>query len=63
MSAVGQREKRTRRHVVKLFLNERYDNALITRALHLFERAAGDTSKSVYDRNREVHRLLRHTIK
>src|SRR4029077_20444839 len=31
------------------------DNNLITRALHLLDKAAGDTSKSLYDRNRSVY--------
>ena len=30
-----------------------YDEALMTRALHLLEKAASDTSKSLYDRNKE----------
>ena len=33
--------------------------ALVTRALHLFGKAAGDTSKSLYDRNRAVCLLAR----
>jgi type I restriction enzyme R subunit len=39
------------------------DEALITRALHLLEKAAGDTSKSLYDRNRDVYNLLRYAVK
>jgi len=39
------------------------DKALITRALHLLSKAAGDTSKSLYDRNRAVYDLLRYGVK
>ncbi len=39
------------------------DDALITRALHTLTKAAGDTSKSLYDRNREVYDLLRYGVK
>ena len=35
------------------------DEALITRALHQLDKVAGDTSKSLYDRNRAVYELLR----
>jgi type I restriction enzyme, R subunit len=35
---------------------------LITRALYLLEKAAGDTSKSLYDRNRAVYELLRYGV-
>ena len=37
--------------------------ALITRTLHLLSKAAGDTSKSLYDRNRAVYDLLRYGVK
>jgi type I restriction enzyme R subunit len=36
---------------------------LVNRALHELERVAGDTSKSLYDRNAEVYRLLRYGVK
>ncbi len=47
------------------FLRDRqgYDEPLITRALHLLDKAAGDTSKSLYDRNRAVYDLLRYGVK
>ena len=38
-------------------------NTLITRALHELNRVATDTSKSIYDRNREVYELLRYGVK
>jgi type I restriction enzyme R subunit len=38
-------------------------DALITRALHVLDKAAGDTSKSLYDRNRAVYELLRYGVK
>ncbi len=40
-----------------------YDDALITRALYVLDKAAGDTSKSLYDRNRAVYELLRYGVK
>src|SRR6266853_932621 len=39
------------------------DEAIITRALHLLDKAAGDTSRSLYDRNRAVYDLLRYGVK
>lgn len=39
------------------------DDALIGRALHLLDKTAGDTSKSLYDRNRAVYELLRYAVK
>ncbi len=51
--------------LLRKFLREkqRYDEALITRALHDLDKAAGDTSKSLYDRNRAVYELLRYAVK
>ncbi len=51
--------------LLRTFLRERqgYDEALITRALHILDKAAGDTSKSLYDRNRDVYSLLRYAVK
>ena len=47
------------------FLREKqgYEGGLVTRALHLLDKAAGDTSKSLYDRNRAVYDLLRYGVK
>ena len=39
------------------------DETLITRALHLLEKAAGNSAKSLYDHNREVYELLRYGVK
>jgi type I restriction enzyme, R subunit len=39
------------------------DETLIGRALHILDKAAGDTSKSLYDRNRAVYELLRYGVK
>lgn len=37
--------------LLRAFLKKQgYDEGLITRALHLLDKAAGDTSKSIYDR-------------
>jgi type I restriction enzyme, R subunit len=50
--------------LLRAFLKkQRYDDTLITRALHQLEKAAGDTSKSLYDRNRAVYELLRYGVK
>lgn len=51
--------------LLRKFLREKqgYDDALITRALHDLEKAAGDTSKSLYDRNLAVYDLLRYAVK
>jgi type I restriction enzyme R subunit len=38
-------------------------DALINRALHELTKAATDTSKHLYDRNREVYDLLRYGVK
>src|SRR6266508_1757299 len=40
-----------------------YDEALISRALYIFDKTAGDTSKSMYDRNKAVYELLRYGVK
>jgi len=40
-----------------------YDEELVKRALYLLEKAAGDTSKSLYDRNRTVYDMLRYAVK
>ena len=39
------------------------DEALTTRALHVLDKAAGDVSKSPYDRNKAVYELLRYGVK
>lgn len=51
--------------LLRTFLREKqgYDEALITRALHLFDKAANDSSKSLYDRNRAVYDMLRYAVK
>jgi len=51
--------------LLRAFLRDKqgYDEALITRALHLFDKSAGDASKSLYDRNRAVYDLLRYGVK
>ena len=52
-------------NVLRTFLREKqsYEEALITRAMHLLDKAAGDTSRSLYDRNRAVYDLLRYGVK
>ncbi len=49
--------------VLRAWLKKRrYNDALIDRALHIFEKAAGDASKSIYDRNRVVYEMLRYGV-
>ena len=50
--------------LLRRFLRDKQgkDEALITRVLHLLDKAAGDTSKSIYDRNRAVYDLLRYGV-
>lgn len=50
--------------LLRAFLKEQdHDQNIIDRALFLVEREAGDTSKSLYDRNRAVYELLRYGVK
>ena len=49
---------------LRAFLNRQsYDEALISRAIHLVDKAASDTSKSPFDRNKAVYELLRYGVK
>ena len=49
---------------LRTFLRDKqgYDEALITQALYILGKASGDTSKSLYDRNREVYGYLRYGV-
>lgn len=50
--------------LLRSFLHKQgYDETLINRALHLFDKAAGDSSKSLFDRNKAVYQLLRYGVK
>jgi type I restriction enzyme R subunit len=50
--------------LLRSFLKEQgHDQNIIDRTLYLLEREAGDTSKSLYDRNRAVYELLRYGVK
>jgi type I restriction enzyme, R subunit len=40
-----------------------HDEALIRRTLYILDKAAGDQSKSLYDRNKAVYELLRYGVK
>jgi type I restriction enzyme R subunit len=40
-----------------------HDDSLISKVLYHLDKAAGDTSKSLYDRNRAVYELLRYGVK
>ena len=48
-----------------MFLRDKQgcDEALISRALYLLDKTAGDTSKSLYDRNKDVYEMLRYGVK
>jgi type I restriction enzyme R subunit len=49
--------------LLRAFLRKKgYDETLINRALYTFEKAAGDQSKSLYDRNKAVYGLLRYGV-
>jgi len=50
---------------LRTFLRDKQgcDEALISRALYLLDKTAGDTSKSLYDRNKAVYELLRYGVK
>jgi type I restriction enzyme, R subunit len=50
--------------LVRAFLKKQgHDDSLIGKVLYQLEKAAGDTSKSLYDRNRAVYELLRYGVK
>jgi type I site-specific restriction-modification system R (restriction) subunit len=50
--------------LLRAFLKRQgHDESLIAKALYQIEKAAGDTSKSLYDRNRAVYELLRYGVK
>jgi type I restriction enzyme, R subunit len=50
--------------LLRSFLNgQGHDGAVISRALHVIEKAAGDQSKKLYDRNKDVYELLRYGVK
>ena len=50
--------------LVSAFLKKQgHDESLIGKVLYQLEKAAGDTSKSLYDRNRAVYELLRYGVK
>src|SRR5262245_30681446 len=51
------------KHLRAWLQQQRVDETLVTRALHDLDRTAGDTSKSLYDRNRAVYDLLRYGVK
>lgn len=50
--------------LLRSFLKKQgHDGVVINRALHVIEKAAGDQSKKLYDRNKEVYELLRYGVK
>ena len=51
--------------ILREFLSESqgYSDTLITKALHELNKVAGDQSKSLYNVNKEVYRLLRYGVK
>jgi type I restriction enzyme, R subunit len=50
--------------LLRTFLKKQgHDEALIRRTLYILDKAAGDQSKSLYDRNKAVYELLRYGVK
>ncbi|MFA4901314.1 MAG: type I restriction endonuclease [Desulfobaccales bacterium] len=50
--------------LLRTFLKKQgHDEALISRTLYILDKAAGDQSKSLYDRNKAVYELLRYGVK
>jgi len=50
--------------LLRSFLKKQgHDESLISRTLHLLDKAATDQSKKLYDRNKEVYDLLRYGVK
>lgn len=47
----------------RFLVKQGYDGNLITRALYVLDKAAGDTGKSLYDRNKAVYELLRYGVR
>ena len=41
----------------------KYDDTLINRALFIIEKVAGNTGRSLYDRNKDFYELLRYGVK
>jgi len=66
---LGNWEERENNHnvepdLLRLFLTKQgHDETIINRTLHLLDKAAGDQSKKLYDRNKEVYGLLRYAVK
>ena len=51
-------------NLLRAFLKKQgHDEALISRTLYILDKAAGDQSKSLYDRNKAVYELLRYGVK
>jgi len=48
--------------LISFLRRQGYDEALIARAIHLFNKAADDQSKSIYDRNKVVYEMLRYGV-
>ena len=49
---------------LRAFLKKQgHNEALIRRTLYILDKAAGDQSKSLYDRNKAVYELLRYGVK
>jgi type I restriction enzyme R subunit len=44
-------------------LDNQYPDILVNKAIDEFTKMANDESKSLYDRNKEVYRMLRYGIK
>lgn len=49
--------------IARAYLDKHYPDVLVTKALDELVKTADDQSKSLYDRNKEVYRMLRYGIK
>jgi len=49
--------------LLRAFLESKYPDVLVKKAIDEFRKTANDESKSLYDRNKEVYQSLRYGIK
>jgi type I restriction enzyme R subunit len=59
----GKGNRNIEPELLRAWLKKRgHSDALIGKVLYEFEKAAGDTSKTLYDRNKDVYSLLRYGV-
>jgi type I restriction enzyme R subunit len=60
----GKGNRNIEPELLRVWLKQQgHPDALIGKVLHELEKAAGDTSRSLYDRNRAVYEMLRYGVK